>query len=137
MDFRCMVVLWALIAFSIALTVSRNASLDSEGPGKNKRGIAFEYGQHGCIRLFSDPNSKVTWIYNWNSDTGPTDMWYEYNPMLWSDAPDAIARWGANVDKCTQAGSGLTRVLSFNEPDCIQYVSIFFLYHDVRPGQRH
>ncbi|KAF1995554.1 glycoside hydrolase family 128 protein [Amniculicola lignicola CBS 123094] len=94
---------------SMVLSVLRANSTSLTSLEKNKHGIAYEYGQHNVIRFFDDPITKVTWVYNWNSDTGPTNMGYEYNPMLWSDRPMLIGVFEV-VRACVEFFRSMNRI---------------------------
>lgn len=95
-----------------------NAHLTGRQP--HKRGIS--YNEVAFVKLFDHPDSRVHWIYNWDSISPPYDPQREFIPMLWSDHYDHTKRWWANVDKAAKMGDGAIHVLSFNEPDQCGYV---------------
>ncbi|KAI9047133.1 hypothetical protein LZ554_008587 [Drepanopeziza brunnea f. sp. 'monogermtubi'] len=75
-----------IAAFLIALVSA------SPAPG-HKRGLIFNNPSTYVQHFHNDPNSAVSWAYNWDSTT---DDAFPHNnlqfmPMLWSDAPDHTA----------------------------------------------
>jgi hypothetical protein len=99
---------------------TNNKATVAQGREPRKRGLP--YNEVKFTNYFNEPNSRVHWIYNWDSVSAPYDKHYEFVPMLWSDHPDHTRRFADNVEKCARMGNGNIHVLSFNEPDMCGYV---------------
>ena len=86
------------------------------GREPRKRGIAFN--ALTAPGVFNTPDSRCAWKYNWDSGTTDNDRFFEFVPMLWNFATDAVGRFPGNIDKLAgQTNGGRMNVLSFNEPD--------------------
>lgn len=117
MNFFITLVFMAMAMLCGATPTPQNTGNDQNSQKEpRKRGVA--YNNPNFVKFFDDPNSRVAWMYNWDSQpNGDTHMWYEYVPMLWSPSPGNSNQWADNVDKRAKLGNGRMHVLSFNEPD--------------------
>ncbi|OTB11385.1 glycoside hydrolase family 128 protein, partial [Daldinia sp. EC12] len=78
-----------------------------------KRGAA--YNDPNLVAAMVSQTDKITWAYNWASDSGGLQANIAFYPMLWSPAPDHSNNWDEKAEAAIAAGSD--SLLSFNEPD--------------------
>jgi hypothetical protein len=99
------------------ITTQPNIASCGGRSGNGKRGVA--YNDPAFTRFFKTGNSKVNWMYNWDSDT-PTsstpDTGFEYVPMLWDNTYEHNHAWFAHIDRHVTVFCGYY-AMSFNEPD--------------------
>ncbi|KAI1471591.1 glycosyl hydrolase catalytic core-domain-containing protein [Daldinia caldariorum] len=79
----------------------------------SKRGAA--YNDPRLVEAMVSQTDKITWAYNWGSDSGGLQAKIAFYPMLWSPAPDHSGNWDEKAEAAIAAGSN--SLLSFNEPD--------------------
>ncbi|KAI1480357.1 glycosyl hydrolase catalytic core-domain-containing protein [Daldinia eschscholtzii] len=79
----------------------------------SKRGAA--YNDPNLVAAMVSQTDKITWAYNWASDSGGLQANIAFYPMLWSPAPDHSNNWDEKAEAAIAAGSD--SLLSFNEPD--------------------
>jgi hypothetical protein len=99
--------------------MSRNIAACGSRPPSGKRGLA--YNEHKYTGMFRSRNSKVNWMYNWDSSTPSStpDTGYTYIPLLHSLHSDHTARWFSNIDIQVRHFCSYN-AMSFNEPDNCQ-----------------
>jgi hypothetical protein len=102
-----------------ASQMSRNIAACGSRPPSGKRGIA--YNEPKYTGMFQSRNSKVNWMYNWDSSTPSStpDTGYAYVPLLHSLRSDHTAKWFSNIDEQVRHFCSYD-VMSFNEPDNCQ-----------------
>ncbi|KAI2634235.1 glycosyl hydrolase catalytic core-domain-containing protein [Hypomontagnella submonticulosa] len=79
----------------------------------SKRGAA--YNDPTLVTALLGLSNKISWAYNWGSDSGGLKANIDYYPMLWSPAPDHSNNWDQKAEAAIAKGSNC--LLSFNEPD--------------------
>ncbi|KAI0378261.1 glycoside hydrolase family 128 protein [Hypomontagnella monticulosa] len=79
----------------------------------SKRGAA--YNDPTLVTALLGLSNKISWAYNWGSDSGGLTANVDYYPMLWSPAPDHSNNWDQKAEAAIAKGSNC--LLSFNEPD--------------------
>jgi hypothetical protein len=87
-------------------------------PAHERRGIA--YNDVAFAHYFDAEGSHVTWRYNWDSSSPPSDAWFRYVPMLHSLRDDHTGRWKDNAEAIIKENwkvKGASWILGFNEPD--------------------
>ncbi|KAF3070505.1 Alkali-sensitive linkage protein 1 [Daldinia childiae] len=82
-------------------------------PAASKRGAA--YNDPNLVSAMVGQTDKISWAYNWGSDSGGLQAKIAYYPMLWSPAPDHSNNWDEKAEAAIASGSD--SFLSFNEPD--------------------
>jgi hypothetical protein len=112
-----------------SINTPRNIASCAGRSGNGKRGVA--YNNPSYTRYFKTGNSKVNWMYNWDSDT-PTsttpDTGFEYVPMLWDNTYEHNREWFAHIDRHVTVFCGYY-AMSFNEPDNCESVPSFKILH--------
>ncbi|KAB2098960.1 hypothetical protein AG0111_0g12750 [Alternaria gaisen] len=123
-----------LSAFAIANPLPDNPNATSTGsstkhdpldqkPAHERRGIAYNDVKYAKYFQY-DHHDHVTWRYNWDSSSPPSDAWFRYVPMLHSLRDDHTSKWKDNAEAQARLNWGqqemATWFLGFNEPDnCI------------------
>ncbi|KAG9189844.1 hypothetical protein G6011_06712 [Alternaria panax] len=89
-------------------------------PDHHRRGIAYNDVKYARLFLWNG-HDHVTWRYNWDSSSPPSDAWFRYMPMLhslreahtrrWKDDAEAVAKWNWGQRETA------TWMLGFNEAD--------------------
>lgn len=106
--------IFAIIGASpVPMIITARSPLESAG--SNRRGIPFN--DVSLPQHFNVYGSHVTWMYNWDSRTTATDLWYEFVPMLHSLRADHTGKWKEDAEHAARRGDGPTHLLGFNEPD--------------------
>jgi hypothetical protein len=91
----------------------------NQKPAHERRGIA--YNDVHFAKFFDIEGTHVTWRYNWDSSSPPSDAWFRFIPMLHSLRDDHTGRWKDNSESIAgenwKRGEMATWMLGFNEPD--------------------
>ncbi|KAI2631933.1 glycoside hydrolase family 128 protein [Hypoxylon sp. NC1633] len=85
----------------------------STGSGSSKRGAA--YNDPTLVSALLGLTNKISWAYNWGSDSSGLKADVAYYPMLWSPASEHSSNWDTKAEAAIASGSDC--LLSFNEPD--------------------
>ena len=82
----------------------------------SKRGLAYN-STSPPLDIFAPYASKITWGHDWYS--GPFNLpgQFQYVATLADITSDSIPVWNANVQAAISRSSGITYLMSFNEPD--------------------
>ena len=68
--------------------------------------MSFHLGIDGLPGLLKGASSKVSWAYNWYSQSGGSlASGVNYFPMLWGSDSSHTATWMANAKAAIAAGS--------------------------------
>jgi hypothetical protein len=88
-------------------------------PAHERRGLA--YNDVALTKLFDSNDTHVTWRFNWDSSSPPSNAWFRFVPMLHSLRDDHTGRWKDNAEAVAREnfkqGGGVTWLMGFNEPD--------------------
>ena len=79
-----------------------------------KRGVS--YNDPSLIVNFGAAGSKVTWCFNWDSESQDVPTNLEYVPMLWSGDPAHTKPWFTHAAAAISSGKAKS-LLAFNEPN--------------------
>ncbi|KAI1373723.1 glycoside hydrolase family 128 protein [Hypoxylon crocopeplum] len=96
-----------------APAATSTATTPSSGSGTSKRGAA--YNDATLVSTLLTLTNKISWAYNWGSDSGNLQADVAYYPMLWSPASEHSSDWDTKAEAALSKGSDC--LLSFNEPD--------------------
>ncbi|KAI1397806.1 glycoside hydrolase family 128 protein [Hypoxylon fuscum] len=96
-----------------AATSPTSSAAASTGSATGKRGAA--YNDASLVSTVLGLSAKISWAYNWGSDSGNLNADIPYYPMLWSPATDHSSDWDSKAEAAISKGSD--HFLSFNEPD--------------------
>lgn len=98
-------------------------------PIHDRRGIA--YNNANLLSLFAQPDSHITWRYNWDSSNASSPTTFDFTPMLHTVRSDHTKVWKTNakavVKKNWEKGRA-TWMLGFNMPDNCMYAPSFLAH---------
>ncbi|KAI0845751.1 glycosyl hydrolase catalytic core-domain-containing protein [Daldinia vernicosa] len=105
----------SVVPSSSAASSSSAAAVPSSSAAStvSKRGAA--YNDPNLVSALVGQTDKISWAYNWGSDSGGLQAKISYYPMLWSPASDHSSNWDEKAEAAIASGSD--SFLSFNEPD--------------------
>ncbi|KAI1388769.1 glycoside hydrolase family 128 protein [Hypoxylon trugodes] len=103
----------AVATSTSAAAASSATTVTSSTSSTGKRGAA--YNDASLVTDALNLGAKLSWAYNWGSDSGGLKADVAYYPMLWSSVSDYSSNWDSKAEAAISSGSDA--FLSFNEPD--------------------